>query len=502
MDENALPLLPLDDDERNIPPPQPAGQQSGSHDLGQLSSITHRLYISHFLSTWNTRVFEFGAVLYLASIFPGTLLPMSIYALCRGLAAVLFSPWVGRYIDTTSRLRVVRESIIYQRLSVVVSCILFYLLSTTFINRPWLQFVCLGLLSAIACIEKLCSIMNLVAVERDWVVVIAGDSPTNLRTLNSQMRRIDLFCKLMGPFLISLADSYSTNTAILLNLGLNILSLPIEYFAIHRVYSTVPALQATKQTPHDSSPRTWTQTLLDLRDQLSTYFTHRTFPSSLAGSLLYFTVLSFSGPMVTYLLTLPFLTSLHIALLRTFSVLSEFSATYLAPLLITRIGPIRAGIWFLSWQMLCLAIGVTSFSFSTSPTLAALGLVAGTIFSRVGLWGFDLSAQVVVQEEVEAERRGMFSAVEAGLQNVCELGAFGATAVWSRPEDFRWPVWGSCGAVWIAGVVYAAFVRSRRGHLVHLCDGSVGRKGVFRRVSSSSEGHEVELSACSDREGA
>ncbi|KAJ3979583.1 hypothetical protein F5890DRAFT_908922 [Lentinula detonsa] len=38
------------------------------------------LYISHFLSTWNSRVFEFGAVLYLATIYPGTLLPMSIYA--------------------------------------------------------------------------------------------------------------------------------------------------------------------------------------------------------------------------------------------------------------------------------------------------------------------------------------------------------------------------------------------------------------------------------------
>merc|ERR1712000_67280 len=42
--------------------------------------IARRLYVSHFLSTWNSRIFEFGAVLYLASIFPGTLLPMSVYA--------------------------------------------------------------------------------------------------------------------------------------------------------------------------------------------------------------------------------------------------------------------------------------------------------------------------------------------------------------------------------------------------------------------------------------
>jgi hypothetical protein len=73
--------------------------------------ITRRLYASHFLSTWNTRVFEFGAVLYLASIFPGTLLPMSVYALTRGTSAILFSPAVGQYIDTGNRLQVVRLSI-------------------------------------------------------------------------------------------------------------------------------------------------------------------------------------------------------------------------------------------------------------------------------------------------------------------------------------------------------------------------------------------------------
>lgn len=73
--------------------------------------LTNRIYVSHFLSTWNSRTFEFGAVLYLATIFPGTLLPMSVYALTRGLSAMLFAPAVGQYIDTSNRLQVVRLSI-------------------------------------------------------------------------------------------------------------------------------------------------------------------------------------------------------------------------------------------------------------------------------------------------------------------------------------------------------------------------------------------------------
>lgn len=73
--------------------------------------IARRLYLSHFLSTWNSRVFEFGAVLYLATIYPGTLLPMSVYALTRGVSAIVFAPVVGQYIDIGDRLRVVRFSI-------------------------------------------------------------------------------------------------------------------------------------------------------------------------------------------------------------------------------------------------------------------------------------------------------------------------------------------------------------------------------------------------------
>jgi iron-regulated transporter 1 len=75
------------------------------------AQIARQLYVSHFLSTWNSRVFECGAVLYLATIFPRTLLPMSVYALIRGLSAIVFAPAVGRYVDTGNRLQVVRVSI-------------------------------------------------------------------------------------------------------------------------------------------------------------------------------------------------------------------------------------------------------------------------------------------------------------------------------------------------------------------------------------------------------
>ena len=82
----------------------------------QLSETAHRhhcrrLYLSHALSTWNSRLFEFGAFLFLANIYPNTLLPASVYALARAASAALLSPWLGSYIDRADRLKAVRLSI-------------------------------------------------------------------------------------------------------------------------------------------------------------------------------------------------------------------------------------------------------------------------------------------------------------------------------------------------------------------------------------------------------
>ncbi|RMZ92510.1 hypothetical protein DV736_g253, partial [Chaetothyriales sp. CBS 134916] len=192
--------------------------------------------------------------------------------------------------------------------------------------------------------------------------------------------------------------------------------------------------------------------------ELSLYLRHRAFRPSFAGALLYFTVLSFSGQMITYLLASG-LSSLHVAVSRTMSVVLELSATWLAPLLMSRMGPIRSAIWFLNWQLLCLSAGVALFWWwspaTTIPVDASISLVAATILSRIGLWGFDLSTQVIVQEEVEPPHRGAFSSVEAAFQNAFELLSYACTVYFARPTQFRWPALISLVAVYTAGAVHS-----------------------------------------------
>lgn len=147
--------------------PQATGQDAGEEVS---RAIAFRLYVSHFLSTWNSRLFEFGAALFLTSVFPGTLLPVSIYSLVRNAGYILFAHPLGTWISQGNRLNVVRASIVGQRLPVAATCALLLVLeikgSTWGFRKDNAIFAVIVLL---AVVEKLCSTMNTISVERDWV---------------------------------------------------------------------------------------------------------------------------------------------------------------------------------------------------------------------------------------------------------------------------------------------------------------------------------------------
>lgn len=137
-------------------------------------------------------------------------------------------------------------------------------------------------------------------------------------------------------------------------------------------------------------------------ESLPFYYKHPAFLASFALSLLYLTVLSFSGQMITYLISVGY-TSYYVGIARVGSSIFEISATWAAPYLMKKIGVVRAGIWSLSWQMACLA-GALGWYFSdfqglgTNSIFAATGLAIGVALSRMGLWGYDLSAQNIIQD--------------------------------------------------------------------------------------------------------
>lgn len=444
--------------------------------------VLWRLYLSHTLSTWNARTFEFGAVIFLAAIFPGTLFFASCYALFRSAAAALLGSWIGNQVDKENRLHVVRQSIVWQRLSVAGSCVALFLMLDGVKGKGLLTHVLFGTSVILACFEKLAFIANTVAVERDWIIVVADELNVDRQDLNSMMRRIDLVCKLVAPVGIGLLDGYSTKLAISVVFIQNAVSVAIEYFAIAQVYAAIPKLsqkngperspptemQQQGQTANTTRPRNTLATkLTSATHPFKSYVQNPAFLASFSLSLLYLTVLSFASQMTTYLLTLGF-TSTHVSIMRLGAVILELSATCAAPWFMSRIGAVRSGLWFINEQLVSIALAVGLFSMAQGhQLLAGSALVVGVCASRLGLWGFDLCVQYLVQEDAPPATRGSFSAIEMSLQNVFELLSFATTMVFYRPEDFRFPVYISGAAIATSAACYAAYVRQKRGHLLH-----------------------------------
>lgn len=315
------------------------------------------------------------------------------------------------------------------------------------------------------------------------VIVVAGKSKKSLQAMNSQMRRIDLICKILGPMFIASIDGVSTTATIVVMLAMNICSLAIEYYAIALVYRDIPALQEPKEKAPQCDARS-NRHLSHLgafvkkftRD-FSYYHHHPAFLPSIAIALLSLTVLSFGPQMITYLLSSGY-SSTHVAIARTLAVVFEISATWLAPWLMSLTGPVKAGRILSLWQLAMLLSGTTAFLLAPpGSTISVGGLVIGVILSRLGLRGFELCIQTIVQQvssvqfcslsaasllnkmqNVEAGNRGAFSSVEAAYQSLFELSSYASTAVFSRPDQFQWPALISNFAVALASLAYACYV--------------------------------------------
>lgn len=151
-----------------------------------------------------------------------------------------------------------RQSIIWQRASVALSCLVLALLLA---GNPQNGLVLYGLFAtivALAGVEKLAFVANTVAVERDWIIVVSDSLGVERQELNSTMRRIDLLCKLIAPLGVGLLDGYSTRVAIWVVFGQNAISVLIEYFAIAQVYAAVPELGQGKRLGNTAAASTET----------------------------------------------------------------------------------------------------------------------------------------------------------------------------------------------------------------------------------------------------
>lgn len=324
------------------------------------------LYISHALSTWNARGYEFAAILFTAAAYPDTLVAAALRMIIIYLAMIVLSSSVGHWVEQSpNRLRTLISTICCNRASVILGSFFWLLIlsqenlltgetPTVALRRFMLprNDVLKGILFAIAVtfgiIERLSASGNLISMERDWVVTVAGPigHPYDLTKLNAVMRRIDLVCKLISPILISIVISATGSVRVgVLYTGLtSLVSIPIELFCANRVWNGSTVLQAPKSIPasepiqhpaargEERGVGIWSL-LGKIRHYfkgLEMYFSTPVWIPSFALAMLHFNMLTWRATFITYLINIGY--SLNtITIARAIGSIFEISSTVITP---------------------------------------------------------------------------------------------------------------------------------------------------------------------------
>ncbi|KAF9978160.1 hypothetical protein BGZ73_003541 [Actinomortierella ambigua] len=446
-------------------------------------STYHKLYLSHALTSWVDRSFEFASYLLISKVYSSSLIQASAYGLSTTLMALIFSNRIGNWINILSRLNTYRITLLVQKVSIIASTFLFYFmvenktrLSTTV---EAVVFACILLLG---CSLKLAFIGNSIAIEKDWAMII---SDGHLEQLLPTMRRIDLICKTVSPILVGfLAESNLVVFSLVVG-GWTAISTLIEYVFISQIYRDVPRLADRAPYQSDSLPSPTTSTSGEREEHRAAdesgdnnsnsasavgffdYLRHRAFPLTISIGMLYINVLSFGGPMTSYLVLMGYNSGL-LGIMKAVSGIVGIAGTFVQPVLSKRYGPIRVGLWSV-WQLV-LTLGLVVLALSNklgSKTATSVLLFGGMAASRLGLWIFDIVENLILQEYTSAAHITSITGWQYSVCNLFDLLQYVLTLVVSDPSLFVIPASISLGFIVVAALVYTYVVWKNRGHLFH-----------------------------------
>ncbi|XP_032065712.1 solute carrier family 40 member 1 [Thamnophis elegans] len=216
--------------------------------ISYLTSAKVLLYFGHALSTWGDRMWHFAVSLFLVELYGNSLLLTAVYGLVVAGSVLLLGAIIGDWVDKNSRLKVAQTSLIVQNASVILCGILLmivFLFKAQLLNlyQGWLLTLCYILVISIANIANLASTATAITIQRDWVVVVAGDNRSKLADMNATIRRIDQLTNILAPMAVGQIMTFGSPViGCGFISGWNLISMCIEYTLLFKVYKKTPAL--------------------------------------------------------------------------------------------------------------------------------------------------------------------------------------------------------------------------------------------------------------------
>jgi len=93
---------------------------------------------------------------------------------------------VRLHVDTTACVAVVRVSLVAQNVSVAACCVMVCVRLTHDDSESWWRHLLETGVIALAVVAQLASVAYKIAIEKDWLVVIAGGNNSTLASISSQ----------------------------------------------------------------------------------------------------------------------------------------------------------------------------------------------------------------------------------------------------------------------------------------------------------------------------
>ncbi|XP_073414224.1 ferroportin isoform X2 [Dendrobates tinctorius] len=212
------------------------------------TSARFLLYLGHSLSTWGDRMWHFAVSLFLVELYGNSLLLTAVYGLVVAGSVLFLGAIIGDWVDKNPRLKVAQTSLIVQNVCVIICGIilmLVFLYKTELLSmyQGWLLTICYILVITIANIANLASTATAITIQRDWIVVVAGDDRSKLADMNATVRRIDQLTNILAPLAVGQIMTFGSPViGCGFIAGWNLISMCVEYFLLWKVYQKTPAL--------------------------------------------------------------------------------------------------------------------------------------------------------------------------------------------------------------------------------------------------------------------
>ncbi|CAI5534287.1 unnamed protein product [Closterium sp. Naga37s-1] len=188
---------------------------------------------------------------------------------------------------------------------------------------------------------------------------------------------------------------------------------------------------------------------------------------SVAYVLLFFNCVLSPGGLITSFLTQQGVDVSVIGAFRGACAAMGFAATFLSPLLITRLGLLQAGGAALLFQSLVLAASLGVFALSHSMghhhslLLAFLALI---VVSRLGHWTYDVVDAQIFQVAIPPAQANIVGTTEVALASLAELVMLALAIAAHDVRHFGLLAALSAAAVFAAAAIYCAWERSGNHH--------------------------------------